>query len=458
MKTKLTVLFLLLSISLRAQVGIGTTTPDASAQLEVKSTSKGLLIPRVALQSTTDVTTIAAPATGLLVYNTAAHNDVLTGFYYWEGSWKPLLAAASGGTAWALNGNIAASGNFLGTTNFNPLNIKVNNTLAGKIHPNGGITLGMNAAAHDSNSLAIGTGATATANVEAVAIGPSSIAGAYRATALGYGANASANNTLAAGYNASASAYQSMALGMNASASQNNATAVGYGAGASAYQATALGTEASASGQSATAIGFQATATQANSIILGSAANASNKVGIGTNTPDERLHVNGNFKLTDGTQANGYILVSDANGKASWQNPNSNKAYAAQYYNGTGQTMNQSNNIALGTALTAKNATNDADGITVQKAGTYRVTYSVTLSKSGGSSVDAGFQLYKDYATAIPGSYCAIRVANNNIVSVEKTTLVTLNAYQKISIRPTVTDSNTTYVQGAESLTVELME
>lgn len=458
MKTKLTVLFLLLSISLRAQVGIGTTTPDASAQLEVKSTSKGLLIPRVALQSTTDVTTIAAPATGLLVYNTAAHNDVLTGFYYWEGSWKPLLAAASGGTAWALNGNIAASGNFLGTTNFNPLNIKVNNTLAGKIHPNGGITLGMNAAAHDSNSLAIGTGATATANVEAVAIGPSSIAGAYRATALGYGANASANNTLAAGYNASASAYQSMALGMNASATQNNATAVGYGAGASAYQATALGTEASASGQSATAIGFQATATQANSIILGSAVNASNKVGIGTNTPDERLHVNGNFKLTDGTQANGYILVSDANGKASWQNPNSNKAYAAQYYNGTGQTMNQSNNIALGTALTAKNATNDADGITVQKAGTYRVTYSVTLSKSGGSSVDAGFQLYKDYATAIPGSYCAIRVANNNIVSVEKTTLVTLNAYQKISIRPTVTDSNTTYVQGAESLTVELME
>lgn len=458
MKTKLTALFFLLFISLRAQVGIGTTTPDTSALLEVQSTSKGLLIPRVALQSTTDVTTIAAPATGLLVYNTAAQNDVLTGFYYWEGSWKPLLAAASGGTAWALNGNIAASGNFLGTTNFNPLNIKVNNTLAGKIHPNGGISLGMNAAAHDSNSLAIGTGATATANVEAVAIGPSSIAGAYRATALGYGANASANNTLAAGYNASASAYQSMALGMNASATQNNGTAVGYGAGASAYQATALGTEASASGQSATAIGFQATATQANSIILGSAANASNKVGIGTNTPDERLHVNGSFKLTDGTQANGHILVSDANGKASWQNPNSNKAYAAQYYNGTGQTMNQSNNIVLGTALTAKNATNDADGITVQKAGTYRVTYSVALSKSGGSPVDAGFQLYKDYATAIPGSYCAIRVANNSIVSVEKTTVVTLNAYQKISIRPTVTDSNTTYVQGAESLTVELME
>ncbi len=446
------------TLGVQAQVGIGTTTPDASALLEVQSSSKGLLIPRVTLQSTTDVTTITSPATGLLVYNTTAHNDVLTGFYYWEGSWKPLLAATSGGTAWALGGNIASSGNFLGTTNYNPLNIKVNNTLAGKIHPNGGITLGINAAANDNNSLALGTSATATANVESVAIGPSSTSGGYRSTALGYGATAGANNTLAAGYTASASGFQSLALGMNSTASQNNTAAVGFGATASAYQASAFGTEASASGQSATAIGYQASATQANSIILGSAANASNKVGIGTNTPDERLHVNGSFKLTDGTQANGYVLTSDANGKASWQNPSGTKVYAAQYYSSSGQTMNQFSNIALGTSITAKNATNDSDGITVSKAGTYRVTYSVSVTKASGGTVDTGFQLYKDYSTAVPGSYCALRVANNSILSVEKTILVALNAYQKVSVRPTVSDSNISYVSGAESLVVELVE
>ncbi|WP_050009609.1 hypothetical protein [Flavobacterium sp. B17] len=53
------------------QIGIGTSSPDASAALEVASTNKGMLIPRVALTSSTDQTTITSPATGLMVYNTA---------------------------------------------------------------------------------------------------------------------------------------------------------------------------------------------------------------------------------------------------------------------------------------------------------------------------------------------------------------------------------------------------
>lgn len=48
-------------IAANAQVGIGTTTPDASAQLHVESPGKGMLIPRVT--STTDVTNPASKAT-----------------------------------------------------------------------------------------------------------------------------------------------------------------------------------------------------------------------------------------------------------------------------------------------------------------------------------------------------------------------------------------------------------
>jgi hypothetical protein len=48
---------------------IGTTTPDASAKLEVSASNKGFLPPRVTLTSASDTTTIASPATGLLVYN-----------------------------------------------------------------------------------------------------------------------------------------------------------------------------------------------------------------------------------------------------------------------------------------------------------------------------------------------------------------------------------------------------
>jgi len=79
-----------------AQVGIGTNSPDISAQLEVSSTSKGFLPPRVTLTGTADATTIASPATGLMVYNTAtagtAPANVTPGIYYYDGAkWQRVI-------------------------------------------------------------------------------------------------------------------------------------------------------------------------------------------------------------------------------------------------------------------------------------------------------------------------------------------------------------------------------
>ena len=53
--------FLFFTVTTQAQVGIGTTTPAASAKLDISSTSKGLLIPRVALTGTTDAVTVSTP-------------------------------------------------------------------------------------------------------------------------------------------------------------------------------------------------------------------------------------------------------------------------------------------------------------------------------------------------------------------------------------------------------------
>ncbi|MBU2926978.1 phage tail protein [Winogradskyella psychrotolerans] len=73
------------TISLQAQVGIGTTTPDASSILDVESDDKGLLIPRM---TALDRLAIISPAEGLMVYQT---NDV-KGFYFYDGlSWDRLL-------------------------------------------------------------------------------------------------------------------------------------------------------------------------------------------------------------------------------------------------------------------------------------------------------------------------------------------------------------------------------
>lgn len=82
-------------------------TPDVSAMLDIVSSGKGLLLPRVSLTSSTDAVTIATPATSLLVYNTNAsitgtYADGV-GYYYNAGtsgtpSWRKL--AAGGDIRW----------------------------------------------------------------------------------------------------------------------------------------------------------------------------------------------------------------------------------------------------------------------------------------------------------------------------------------------------------------------
>ena len=80
----------------KAQTGIGTSTPDASAKLDVSATNKGLLPPRVTLISVSDTTTITNPATGLLVYNTGNNGALQSGYYYWNGTNWATIATALG--------------------------------------------------------------------------------------------------------------------------------------------------------------------------------------------------------------------------------------------------------------------------------------------------------------------------------------------------------------------------
>ncbi|MHA7841867.1 MAG: phage tail protein [Winogradskyella sp.] len=79
------ILIFLIGHSLFAQVGIGTTNPNASSALDIESSDKGILIPRMTVS---ERLAIATPADGLMVYQT---NDVI-GFYFYDGSsWDRLL-------------------------------------------------------------------------------------------------------------------------------------------------------------------------------------------------------------------------------------------------------------------------------------------------------------------------------------------------------------------------------
>ena len=64
--------------------GIGTNVPNASSILDISSTSKGMLTPRM---TRAQRNAIASPATGLLIYQT----DNAPGFFYYNGSiWTAL--------------------------------------------------------------------------------------------------------------------------------------------------------------------------------------------------------------------------------------------------------------------------------------------------------------------------------------------------------------------------------
>lgn len=136
---------LLVNGAFAQNVGIGTNAPATSAKLDITSTNSGLLVPRIPLISTTDVATIPAPATSVLVYNTNAGmtNGSGVGYYYWTGTaWIRLLAGTT--QAWNLTGNsgTAPATNFIGTIDAVDFVTRTNNIERMRILSGGNVGIG----------------------------------------------------------------------------------------------------------------------------------------------------------------------------------------------------------------------------------------------------------------------------------------------------------------------------
>ena len=186
------------------------SSANASALLDVKSTTKGILIPRM---TKTEKNAIASPATGLLIYQTGPDS---IGFHYYDGTrWSPVLSNSNSDLlAWRTGGNTGTvdGSHYIGTTDDVPLNIKVNNQKAGRIASTGetffgyqagnvsasGANTGIGAQALLSNSTGINNTSVGFAALRDNTIGSNN-------TAIGYAAllsNTTGNENLALGTDA----------------------------------------------------------------------------------------------------------------------------------------------------------------------------------------------------------------------------------------------------------------
>ncbi len=292
-------------------VGIGTTTPNTNAMLDVDATNKGLLIPRVNLVTLTSNSLAAfgisaTPVTSLLVYNTTA--SVLpstifqTGFYFWDGAnWVKLNtgATSSATTGWTLTGNSGTTASsFIGTTDDNDIFFKRNNAHAGRINSLAGNTsFGLNAL-----HLA-GTGAANTAfgayNLQAntsgygnTSVGTYALAG----NTSGFFNSALGNNALITNTSGNFNA----ALGVDALASNttgNSNTANGF----KSLQKNTTGKENTAVGDFAL---YQNTIGNGN-VAVGSSANENNTTGF------SNVAI-GQYALVSNTTGSNLVAIGDS--------------------------------------------------------------------------------------------------------------------------------------------------
>lgn len=406
-------------------VGLNNPLPHASALLDLTSTDRGLLIPRM---TTTERDAIAAPATSLVIFNTTTAR-----FEYFSGSaWTPLAATGTLDQAYDQGGpgagrtitadagavTIAGTDGLVSSGTFN----------TGALAPSGsGVRMvwnprraafrageGLNTDWDDANigNYSVAFGRARASGQGAMAWGDynGNVASGNNSTAFGFGSTASGQYATAWGYYGFATGPNATAWGgFLATAAGSNANAIGAGSQAPSFSETVFGqynttyTPISATAwnpfdrlftigngssgiarsdafvvlksgsigvgtatpgaqlhvrftpptsninptlrldvaqaTSSTNITFQ-NSSNANLISMGMAGNGdfglvhaanfsstvgdvlrikpNGNVGLGTLNAQERLHVVGKVRIQDGDQAAGRVLVSDANGTATW--------------------------------------------------------------------------------------------------------------------------------------------
>jgi hypothetical protein len=375
-------------INVKAQIGIGTTTPDPAAVLDLSSTNKGLLIPRVALTGTEDAATISGIPVSMIVYNTAIAGAgaaaVVPGFYYWNGThWLNFVT-------YKLQQNINTNGKFLSGDGSNTgIFLSPNGAISGK---------GLFGSGPDLVEDGPGLKFIWYPKKAAMRIGLVDEDPLWNTSYMG-------EHSFAFGYDAIAGGNHSVAMGSLANAGGAGSYAIGAHTAASGNGAIAMGSSTIAGGNSSLAFGIGSTAYGEASVSIGNSNEASGNFSTAI----------GNFVSTSGHE--GAFIIGD-NSASFWRSsflPNQMKMHFANGYvlNTTGSTgfsMNGSGTIVSKGDFDAGPAlTETGDGskmIWYPKKAAFRAGYAISPSMDdsqiGKYSVAFGYECYasSDYSTA----------------------------------------------------------
>lgn len=370
--------------------GIGTITPEVSAALEIKSTTQGILVPRMT-KGNRDA--IVSPATGLLIYQT----NSTPGFYYYAGTdWKVVSPKGLNKDLSNLNGPTAASA---------------------VIQPNADNTLDLGAASFSWKDLYVdGIGYLGTAKLSNFTGTPQ--AGMIRWTGNdfeGYSGTSWISLTTGTIYSAGDGIDVAGTTIINTAPDQT-VTLDGTGAitvtgeypnfiisSTDSNTIYSAGTGLSLSGTT-----FSNTAPTQWSNNGSHISFSSGNVGIGTSSPAQALEVSGttkttNLQITSGATP-GYVLQSDASGSSIWVSPSGTGAvrYVGNSYlglssgsGGTGTSEGNTgnmNNIFIGDSAGYDNG-NGTNHIGIGKmalANTHNMNYGVAIGHYALSSASQG--------------------------------------------------------------------